>query len=279
MSYWASGSIKDSLHFFIQTIPSVEYFFIKKMQLKVISTLVFVSLAAAVALPVPSGGEFIPVFKKLPPPPKTYDVIPSPLPRSLRQVSDFDPFKLPPKEGLPPFKDLPPPKGILPPNMTDFPPHKTDAPTSANKDKTHVPRADADPLPPNKDVPPFKGLPPPPFKGLPPPPFKGLPPPPNNKTDLPPPPKATHLPTGGTPVFHPANTDNHSPGQDKTNVHLPRADVKVNLPPKKLEDLPPPLPKEGFPPLPKTDLPPPKTKLPPPPAYTPVSPPVKDFKI
>ena len=265
------------------------------MQLKVISTLVFASLAAALALPqappIPDKGNLVPPPPKtplppptttpLPPPPKTeYPPAGTPIPHSTgdnshtpSQGKPNDKAKdnthlpradadLPPKKDLPkapPKNELPPPpKTSPPPPKTDLPPASTPVPHPANgndKAKDNIHLPRAD-----------ADLPPPP-KDLPKaPPKNELPPPPPKTTGLPPPPK-TGLPPASTPVSHPAN------GNDKTknNTHVPRADA--DLPPKK--DLPKAPPKNELPPPPKTSPPPPpKTGLPP--ASTPVPHPAND---
>ena len=106
------------------------------MQLKVFSTLIFVSLAAALAFP------------QAPPPDKGTPVLP--LPKNI----------LPPPSSSPP---PPPPKTGLPPANTPVPHGPNTQQGKANDgDKSHLPRADVIP-------PPKKVLPPPPKKVLPPP--------------------------------------------------------------------------------------------------------------
>ena len=218
--------------------------------MKVITTLVFISLTAALALPPPPDkGTFdsLPP-QNLPPPPSNTHLLPphstninthtpdhdnskanendnTHLPRA-----DVDPF--PPENGLPPFKGPPRPQPdfcpFCPPPPPPHFPHLASHHGKANdNNNANFPRADADLPPPKKGPPPFKGLPPPPKTG-----------------DLPP---------ANTPVPYLANTNTHSPGQDEANAHLPRGDAK--LPPKK-----------GLPPPPKTDLPPP-TSTPVPPSH------------
>ena len=232
------------------------------MQLKFISTLVFVSLAAALALPPPpdKGGLVppppktvppLPTKSPLPPPPKTDPPANIPVPHVAdvhhpRGDADLPPPKKdpppPPKKGTPP----PPKTDFPPPKTTDLPPAGTPVPHLTNVDthpsdegkvnsnsNPHHRRGDADLPPPKKD--------------LPPPPKKGTPPPP--KTDLPPP-KTTDLPPASTPVPHLTNVDTHPSDEGKVNFnsnpHHPRGDA--GLPP----------PKKNTPPPPKKALPAPK---------------------
>ena len=174
------------------------------MQLKVFSTLVFVSLAAALALP------------QAPPPDKGTPV--RPLPKNLPPPPSSSPPPPPPKTGIPPA-NTPVPQG---PNT-----HQGKA---NDGDKPHVPRADVDP---KKELPPFKGLPLP---------KTDLPPPPK-MTDLPPPPPKTGIPPASSPLPPSPNThQGKANGDDKS--HLPRADVipppKKVLPPPPKKVLPPP---------------------------------------
>ena len=150
------------------------------MQLKVVSTLVFASLAAALALPQPPSykGSVAPPPKDplppptsthLPPPPKT-DALPAASPVSHLDVAnsqksgqektksdnlhvsrdDRDLKKdLPPKDlPLPTTYPTPPPlpKTVPPPPKTDTPPPKTDTPPPKTDTPaaTSVPHLDVD---------------------------------------------------------------------------------------------------------------------------------------
>ena len=254
------------------------------MQLKVVSTLVFASLAAALALPptpdskgnlVAPPKDFVPppTSTSLPPPPPKTGVPPAgtPVPRPdtanthnsgkekngnthlARGDADLSLKKdVPPKGVVPPPTSTPlpppPPKTGVPPAGTPVPRPDTANTHNSGKEKndnTHLARGEAD-LSQKKDAPP-----------------KGVVPPPTS-TPLPPPPPKTGVPPAGTPVPRPDTANTHNSGKEKNdNTHLARGDGDLSL----KKDVPP---KGVVPPPTSTPLPPPPPKTGVPPAGTPV---------